>query len=201
MIASRSILDRATAMSRLTLRPRSLRESVARGTKRGGQDMYQPRIGHLIAAACIAAATAGSAEAQSPGATIEPSRPLYERLGGLKGITAVVDDFIDRLVTNKTLNRNPEIDAGRKRSPAPYLKYQVSAMVCEVTGGPCKYTGKGMKETHARMNITEKEWDVMVGEFKKTLAKLKVPAREQQELFEIVGKTKADIVAAPGAAR
>ena len=51
------------------------------------------------------------------------------------------------------------------------------------------------------MNITEKEWDIMVGEFKKSLAKFKVPAKEQQELFEIVGKTKADIVAKPTAAR
>ncbi len=165
--------------------------------------MFQVRIGHLIAVACIgaAAAVASSAEAQSPGASNEPSTPLYERLGGLKGITAVVDDFIDRLVTNKTLNRNPEINAGRKRSPAPYLKYQVSAMVCEVTGGPCKYGGKGMKESHAHMNITEKEWDVMAGEFKKSLTKFKVPPREQQELFEIVGTTKADIVAKPRAAR
>jgi hemoglobin len=163
--------------------------------------MFQVRIG-LVAAACIAAAAVPSnAKAQSPGAANAPSAPLYERLGGLKGITAVVDDFIDRLVTNKTLNRNPEIDAGRKRSPAPYLKYQVSAMVCEVTGGPCKYTGKGMKESHAHMNITETEWDVMVGELKKSLAKFKVPAREQQELFEIVGTTKADIVAKPTATR
>jgi hemoglobin len=112
-----------------------------------------------------------------------------------------VDDFIDRLVVNKTLNRNPEIDAGRKRSPPPYLKYQVTAMVCEVTGGPCKYTGKGMKEAHAHMNITEKEWNVMVGEFKKSLARFKVPAKEQQELFDIVGTTKADIVVGPTATR
>jgi len=58
-----------------------------------------------------------------------------------------------------------------------------------------------MKEAHAHMNITEKEWDVMVSEFKKSLAKFKVPAKEQQELFAIVGTTKADIVTAPSAAR
>jgi hemoglobin len=120
--------------------------------------------------------------------------PLYERLGGLKGITVVVDDFINRLVANKTLNKNPAINAGRKSSPAPYLKFQVSQQVCEVTGGPCKYTGKGMKESHAHLNITEKEWDVMAVEFKKSLDKFKVPGAEQKELFEIVGKTKADIV-------
>jgi hemoglobin len=120
--------------------------------------------------------------------------PLYERLGGLKGITVVVDDFIDRLVVNATLNSNPAINAGRKSSPAPYLKFQVSQMVCAVTGGPCTYTGKGMKESHAHLNISEAEWSVMTGEFQKSLDKFEVPAAEQKELFEIVGSTKADIV-------
>ena len=119
---------------------------------------------------------------------------LYERLGGLKGITVVVDDFINRLVMNKTLNKNPAINAGRKSAPPPYLKYQVSELVCQETGGPCKYTGKAMKESHAHLNISEKEWGVMAGEFKKSLDKFKVPATEQKELFEIVGKTKGDIV-------
>ncbi|MDO8704028.1 MAG: hypothetical protein Q7J84_03695, partial [Sulfuricaulis sp.] len=62
-------------------------------------------------------------------------KPLYERLGGLKGITVVVDDFINRLVANKQLNKNPAINAGRKSSPAPYLKFQVSQLICELAGG------------------------------------------------------------------
>ena len=121
-------------------------------------------------------------------------KSLYDRLGGLKGITVVVDDFVNRLVANKELNKNPAINAGRKSAPAPYLKFQVSQMVCGVTGGPCKYTGKAMKESHAHLNISEKEWGVMAAEFKKTLDKFKVPAAEQKELFDIVGTTKADIV-------
>lgn len=120
--------------------------------------------------------------------------PLYERLGGLKGITVVVDDFINRLVENKQLNENPAINAGRQSSPAPYLKFQVSQLICELSGGPCKYTGKAMKESHAHLNISEKEWDVMAKEFQESLNKFEVPAAEQQALFDMVGKTKADIV-------
>ena len=120
--------------------------------------------------------------------------PLYERLGGLRGITMVVDDFIDCLVVNETLNRNPAIDAGRQSSPPPYLKFQVSQMVCQATGGPCKYTGRGMKESHVHLNITEREWNVMAGEFQRSLDKFKVPAAEQEELFAIVGTTMPDIV-------
>lgn len=122
------------------------------------------------------------------------TKPLYERLGGLKGITVVVDDFINRLVENTQLNENPAINAGRKSSPAPYLKFQVSQLICELSGGPCKYTGKAMKESHAHLNISEKEWDVMAKEFQESLNKFEVPAAEQKELFDMVGKTKADIV-------
>lgn len=131
-----------------------------------------------------------------PLASAEDSTPLYGRLGGLKGITVVVDDFINRLVINKELNKNPAIKAGRISSPAPYLKFQVSQLICESSGGPCKYTGQAMKESHAHLHITEKEWNVMAGEFQKSLDKFKVPTAEQKELFAMVGKTKADIVAA-----
>ena len=139
----------------------------------------------------MAAMFAAPVQAQ-PAAAPQPT--LYDRLGGLRGITVVVDDFIDRLVSNKTLNKNPAINAGRKTSPAPYLKYQVSQLVCETSGGPCKYAGMAMKPSHAHLNISAKEWDVMAREFQVSLDKFKVPAAEQKELFDIVGKTKADIV-------
>jgi hemoglobin len=148
------------------------------------------RIVLLSAVLTLGTSFAPVASAQQPGA----QKSLYDRLGGLKGITVVVDDFINRLVVNEELNRNPAIDAGRKSSPAPYLKFQVSQMVCGATGGPCKYTGKAMKESHAHLNISEQEWGVMAKEFQKSLNKFKVPAAEQKELFDIVGTTKADIV-------
>jgi hemoglobin len=144
----------------------------------------------LLCLALTLGAVASETSAQQPGM----QKSLYERLGGLKGITLVVDDFINRLVVNEELNRNPAIDAGRKNSPAPYLKFQVSQLVCTVTGGPCKYTGMAMKESHVHLNISEKEWGVMAQEFQKSLDTFKVPAAEQKELFVIVGKTKADIV-------
>jgi hemoglobin len=123
-------------------------------------------------------------------------RSLYDRLGGLAPISVVVSDFIDALVPDPTLNANPAIDAARKRVPAPYLKYHVTALVCEVTGGLCAYHGRTMKDSHAHLNITEREWERMVSIFKEVLAEHTVPAQEQRELLDIVGSTKADIVVA-----
>ncbi len=124
----------------------------------------------------------------------EKQQSLYDRLGGLAPISVVVSDFIDAVVNDATLNLNPAIDASRKHVPAPYLKYHVTAMVCQATGGPCQYTGRGMKESHVHLNITQQEWDRMVTIFKEVLAIHSVPAKETQELLDIIGSTKADIV-------
>ena len=66
---------------------------------------------------------------------------LYDRLGGLAPISVVVSDFIDILVHDVVLNANPAVDAARKRVPAPYLKYHLTAMVCQAAGGLCLYHG------------------------------------------------------------
>lgn len=121
-------------------------------------------------------------------------KPLYERLGGVYPIATVVDDFIERLLVNGTLNANPAIKAARDRVPKAGLKYQVTSLVCQLAGGPEKYAGRGMKESHVHLHISEKEWDAMVEDFKLTLAKFKVPEKEQGELFAAVGAAKADIV-------
>lgn len=121
---------------------------------------------------------------------------LYERLGGLAPISVVVSDFFEVLVPDPVLNENPRIDAARTRVPAAYLKYQVTSMVCQATGGPCQYTGRGMKESHAHLEITGKEWDRMVMLFKQVLAKHKVPAAETEELLAIIDSTRGDIVMA-----
>lgn len=127
----------------------------------------------------------------------QASPSLYDRLGGLAPISVVVNDFIDALVVDDVLNANPAIDAARQHVPAPYLKYHVTALVCQATGGPCSYHGREMKPSHAHLNITEPEWQRMVVLFNEVLAKYQVPEQETQELLAIIDSTKADIVVAP----
>jgi hemoglobin len=128
-------------------------------------------------------------------ATAQVTPPsLYDRLGGVYSIATVVDDFIERLLVNATLNANPAINEARKRVPKAGLKFHVTALVCAATGGTCAYTGRPMKESHEKLNISQAEWDAMVVDFKATLDTFKVPPREQQELITIVGSTRNDIV-------
>jgi hemoglobin len=119
---------------------------------------------------------------------------LYDRLGGVYAIAAVVDVFIDRIMVDPVLNANPLVDEAHHRVPKAGFKYLVTEMVCMATGGPQRYTGKSMKDSHDHLKITPAEWDVFAGHFKAVLDQFKVPAAEQKELFEIVGTTRADIV-------
>ncbi len=138
-------------------------------------------------------ATASQASAQEQRTGAEAS--LYDRLGGVYNIAAVVDDLIDRLAANDALNANPGISSARIPARFPGLKYQLTAMVCQATGGPCSYTGMSMKDSHVNMGITEKDWELFEADFKATLDKFGVPEVEQQELFA-TGSTKGDIVVA-----
>ncbi len=131
----------------------------------------------------------------------QKEKSLYDRLGGVYAIATVVDDFIERLLVNNTLNANPAIKEARIRVPKAGLKYHVTELVCQVTGGPQKYTGRSMKNAHKHLDITEKEWDAMVADFKITLNKFKVPEKEQKELIGIIATTKKDIVMVPASGK
>jgi hemoglobin len=119
---------------------------------------------------------------------------LYDRLGGVYNIATVVDDFINRIMMDPRLNSNPLVDQAHHRVPPAGFKYLVTEMVCWATGGPQKYTGKSMAESHKDLKITSKEWETFLDDFQQTLEKFKVPGEEQAELKVIVNSTRADIV-------
>jgi hemoglobin len=143
----------------------------------------------------LAAVVLVGALAPHPLRAQQPAPSLYDRLGGVYPIAVVVDEFINRLLADEVLNANAAIAAARARVPAPGLKYQVTALVCQATGGPCAYAGRNMKQAHVHLHITEREWQEMARVFGAVLDHFKVPAKEQQELIAIVESTKADIVA------
>ena len=119
---------------------------------------------------------------------------LYDRLGGVYSIATVVDDFINRIMIDPRLNSNPLVDEAHHRVLPPGFKYLVTEMVCWATGGPQKYTGKSMAESHKDLKITSKEWESFLDDFQQTLDKFAVPTEEQAELKTIVNSTRSDIV-------
>lgn len=121
---------------------------------------------------------------------------LHDRLGGVYAIAAVIDDFVEGLLKNEVVAKNEKVAAALGRITKAGLKYRVTEFVSQATGGPEKYTGRTMKDSHAGLAITEEEWNATVGELLKSLAKFSVPKKEQDELIAIVATTKGDIVTA-----
>jgi hemoglobin len=125
----------------------------------------------------------------------QPTQPsLYERLGGIYSIACVVDDLIDRVMNDPRLNVNPAVNEAHHKVPPPGFKYLVTEMVGWASGGPQKYTGRSMLESHEHLNITPKEWEAFMDDFQQSLDKFSVTATEQAELKAIGNSTYGEIV-------
>jgi len=122
---------------------------------------------------------------------------LYDRLGGVYNIAVVVDDFIDRIMSDPRLNANPRVDEAHHRVTPPGFKYYVTEMVCWAAGGPQTYSGRSMGDSHRHLMITDEEWQAFMDDFQQSLDKFEVPQPEQDELTAIVESTKESIVVEP----
>jgi hemoglobin len=127
-------------------------------------------------------------------ATDSEQKSLYERLGGIYPISAVVDDFIDRIMKDPRLNGNPRVDEAHHKVTVTGFKYLVTEQLGEAAGGPQRYTGRSMREAHLQMQITGSEWRAFMDDLHQTMDKFQVPQREQQEIVAIIESTRADIV-------
>ncbi|MGH7146040.1 MAG: redoxin family protein [Planctomycetota bacterium] len=150
----------------------------------------------VLSAGCGAPTPASSAAPTTPTSSSAPSAPaaapeksLYERLGGVDAITAVIDQFMQNVVHDTKINRR---FAGAN---LPHLRQMLIEQVCAATGGPQKYTGGDMKTVHAGMGIKADEFDAIVGDLAAALDHFKVPAREKGELLGALAGFKKDIVA------
>jgi hemoglobin len=133
---------------------------------------------------------------------------LFDRLGGDKGITAIIEDFTPRVMQDPRVNwerkgiRRGGLSIHRDQSvswnPSPenvaMLKKHLIQFISLATGGPAHYEGKEIKGVHADMHISNPEFDAALGDLKASLDRLKVPNKEQKELLSIIESTRPEIV-------
>jgi hemoglobin len=131
---------------------------------------------------------------------------LYDRLGGVFAIAAVVDHFSDAIIKNARvgeLSDNPQLrewstkDIGR----LPGLKFMRTLWVCNVAGGPFQYSPTvpghdllGLEEAHRRLRITSEEFDEVAAELARTLDLFNVPEREKGEVLGAFAAHKNEVI-------
>jgi hemoglobin len=126
-------------------------------------------------------------------ASAASEKTLYQRLGGKKAITAVVDEFVGRVAADSRINSYFKNTASDPKRLA-HFKMNLVDQICEASGGSCKYKGKDMKTTHAGMGITDMDFNALVEDLAGALDKFKVGAQEKNDLLGALGPMKKDIV-------
>jgi hemoglobin len=131
---------------------------------------------------------------------------LYDRLGGSYSIAAVVDHFSDALVTDPVVGQdsaNPQLADWHKNSLGrlPGLKFMRTLWLCAAAGGPFKWSptkpGKcpfSLEKAHMSFGITPEEFDAVAAQLGKSLDHFKVGTREKEEVLEVFGAHKKEVV-------
>ncbi len=118
-------------------------------------------------------------------------KSLYDRLGGYGAISAVVNDFAEKLFVDPQVG--PFFKGMGTDTRKSFIQKNTN-LVCSVTGGPCKIISRDAKVVHTGLGITESDFNVVVNHLVDTLNSFDVPAKEQQELLSIIGTLKPAIV-------
>jgi hemoglobin len=137
--------------------------------------------------------------------TASSDKSLYDRLGGVFAIAAVIDHFSDAVVQNPIVgktSKNPALREWHTKNLGrlPGLKFMRSLWVCNVAGGPFEYTatrpGKtdvGLEEAHRNLRISPAEFDEVAAELGRTLDFFKVPKREKDEVLGAFAAHKSEV--------
>jgi hemoglobin len=137
-----------------------------------------------------AALTAGIASGQT---AVKTQESLYQRLGGMPAIQAVVDDLVTRILADGRVNAWFHHAASDPANAAAY-KAKLADFLCQVTGGRCQYTGPDMATVHRGRGVTEEAFQAVVEDLVATLEKLKVPAKEKSEVLGLLAPLESSIV-------
>jgi len=137
----------------------------------------------------------GGPETEGRSSPAEKQSSLYERLGRREGIFRLMSASLDSRHGNEQLNRqNAKLAAAKSRTNPADLKEKVTDFICRVTGGPCVYRGRSMKDSHAALDITEADWQIFIEDTCAVLTRLGVAKAEQDELLALMATMKREIV-------
>lgn len=116
------------------------------------------------------------------------TQSLYERMGGARGISSLIDDII-------ALHRkNPIVGVRFEKTDLGRLRDKAIEFFTMGTGGPANYTGKDMREAHRGMNISEQEFIAVLDDILAAMDKNKLDDQAKREVLAIAYSLKGEVI-------
>ncbi|MGA2552832.1 MAG: group 1 truncated hemoglobin [Burkholderiaceae bacterium] len=124
--------------------------------------------------------------AAGPGAACADDA-LYQALGEKSGIERITDGLLEKLHTDP---RTKEffVDADEKR-----LRTKLIEQLCQLSGGPCEYTGRSMKRSHEGLQITRAAFNALVEDLQDAMDENHIPFHTQNKLLALLAPMVHDI--------
>ena len=141
----------------------------------------------LLALPALAQGTAPTSTTTTTNTTAAPAG-LYQALGETAGITRLMDDFVNRLLTD------PRIGSHFKEAKLQPLKDSLTRQICQLSGGPCQYTGPDMKTAHGEMDITKTHFHALVEVLQVSMDAQGIAFSQQNRLLALLAPMQRDII-------
>jgi hemoglobin len=118
----------------------------------------------------------------------QPATSLYQRLGGESGVEKIVDGVLSGI------EHDPGIVHHFEDTDIPRFRRLLIEQFCELSGGPCKYTGASMQESHTGFQITQAHFDALVNHLITAMQQQKVSIEAQNEFLAMLAPMYKDVV-------
>lgn len=113
---------------------------------------------------------------------------LYQQLGGQTGITRIVEDMLLRAAADARIKQHfVEVDIVRVRD-------KLVEQLCELSGGPCTYSGDSMEESHTGLHISRSDFNALVELLQAAMDQQGVPVRAQNQLLAHLAPMRGEII-------
>ena len=178
--------------------------STRRDLLHGTMLLSAAAISAPLATACARAADPAPTENKQMDKQSEKS--LFDRLGGIFAIAAVVNYFSDEIIKDPTAgaqSSNPALREWHTKQldRLPGLKFMRALWVANISGGPFQYTpvrpgstNLGLEEAHRNLRISSKEFDAVAAVLSRTLDHFDVPQREKSEVLAAFAAHKNEVI-------
>jgi hemoglobin len=113
---------------------------------------------------------------------------LYERIGGEAKLRATADEFTNVILEDDRINFTfADSDMNK-------FKKLIFEQLCEITQGPCKYTGRDMHEAHAKLNLNNAQFNALAEDLYIAFDRVHVPYRVQNQVMALLAPMQRDVV-------